>query len=69
MEGVAHAQHLPGLYRAAMYAGTRLRGLMPADIGPWTRLPRHAETGRAQFARARPRASGRAMNDARSEPK
>jgi len=27
----------PGLYRAAMYAGTRLRGLMPADIGPWTR--------------------------------
>ena len=27
----------PGLYRVAMYAGTRLRGLMPADIGPWTR--------------------------------
>ena len=26
----------PALYRAAMYAGTRLRGLMPADIGPWT---------------------------------
>ena len=26
----------PALYRAALYAGTRLRGLMPANIGPWT---------------------------------
>lgn len=26
----------PALYRAAMYAGTRFRGLMPARIGPWT---------------------------------
>jgi len=26
----------PALYRAAMYAGTRMRGLMPASIGPWT---------------------------------
>jgi L-lactate dehydrogenase complex protein LldF len=26
----------PALYRAAMYAGTRLRGLMPSTIGPWT---------------------------------
>lgn len=26
----------PALYRAAMYAGTRMRGLMPDSIGPWT---------------------------------
>lgn len=26
----------PALYRAALYAGTRLRGLMPSNIGPWT---------------------------------
>ena len=26
----------PGLYRVARFAGTRLRGLMPSNIGPWT---------------------------------
>ncbi len=26
----------PALYRAAMYAGSRFRGLMPSHIGPWT---------------------------------
>lgn len=44
----------PGLYRVAMYAGTRLRGLMPADIGPWTRyrsVPKPAARSLHELAR------------------